>query len=87
MSHMKKNLKEDQYLIYYDINKIIKMKRIKELNKKGIEVFGDAEKYKIWMSVPNVIFGGKKPSELLNTIEGIDKVNMELIRIEYGILS
>jgi putative toxin-antitoxin system antitoxin component (TIGR02293 family) len=52
--------------------------------KKGVEVFGDEEKFVIWMNSRIIVLGGVKPRELLDSHEGIKILDDELIRIDYG---
>jgi putative toxin-antitoxin system antitoxin component (TIGR02293 family) len=54
------------------------------LYKKGISIFGTADAFNKWMAAPAYGLGGELPSELLNTITGINLINEELTRIEYG---
>lgn len=52
--------------------------------KKGVEVFGDREKFMIWMNSKIIALGRIKPKELLDSSYGIKLLNEELIRIDYG---
>ncbi len=54
------------------------------LYKRGKEVFGSDEKFNRWLNRYNPFIGGK-PSDLLNTTEGFNKILDELGRIEHGI--
>ena len=54
---------------------------------KGIEVFGDPEKFDAWLNLKNVAMGNEKPIQLLDNSFGIRLINDELIRIENGILA
>ena len=54
---------------------------------KGIEVFGDPEKFDTWLNLKNVAMGNEKPIQLLDNSFGIRLINDELIRIENGILA
>jgi putative toxin-antitoxin system antitoxin component (TIGR02293 family) len=63
--------------------KIIEMA---EVTKVGIDVFGDMEKFKLWLETPNFSLGSLKPIELLKDSYGKELVMSELIRINYGIL-
>ena len=62
--------------------KIIEMA---EVTFMGNEVFGDTEKFKLWLGAPNYALGGYKPKELLITSYGKEMVLGELTRIHYGI--
>lgn len=63
--------------------KIIEMA---EVTNVGKEVFGDMEKFKLWLDTPNFALGGMKPFELLKDSYGKDLVIGELTRINHGIL-
>jgi putative toxin-antitoxin system antitoxin component (TIGR02293 family) len=52
--------------------------------KKGVEVFGDEEKFVIWMNSRIIALGGIKPRELLDSSLGIKLLDNELTRIDYG---
>ena len=58
--------------------------KLEKLFKKGQEIFGDAAEFSRWLSKPSYGLGGRIPEQLLKYISGIDLVNRELIRIEYG---
>ncbi|HVZ97058.1 MAG TPA: antitoxin Xre/MbcA/ParS toxin-binding domain-containing protein [Chitinophagaceae bacterium] len=63
--------------------KIIEMA---EVTKVGLDVFGDMEKFKLWLETPNFSLGNLKPMELLKDSYGKELVIGELTRINYGIL-
>jgi len=63
--------------------KIIEMA---EVTKLGLDVFGDLEKFKLWLETPNFSLGNLKPIELLKDSYGKELVTSELTRINYGIL-
>lgn len=64
-----------------------KILEIVMLYYKGIEVFGDPEKFDAWLNLKNVATGGVKPIQLMDSSFGIRLINDELIRIENGILA
>lgn len=64
--------------------KIIEMA---EVTNVGLDVFGDMEKFKLWLTTPNFSLGNLKPLELLKDSYGKELVISELTRINYGILS
>jgi len=53
--------------------------------RKGVEVFGNEEKFAGWMNSNIVALGGIKPKELLDSSFGIKLLNDELIAIDYGL--
>jgi putative toxin-antitoxin system antitoxin component (TIGR02293 family) len=57
------------------------------LYNKGIEVFGNSEKFDSWLITDNIVLGNIKPKMLLDNTFGINLLKDELTRIEYGILS
>lgn len=63
--------------------KIIEMAEVTNIGK---EVFGDMEKFKLWLDTPNFSLGNLKPMELLKDSYGKELVVGELTRINYGIL-
>jgi putative toxin-antitoxin system antitoxin component (TIGR02293 family) len=64
-----------------------KIIEIAEVTNVGLDVFGDMEKFKLWLNTPNFALGNMKPIELLRGSYGKDMVLSELIRINYGILA
>jgi uncharacterized protein (DUF2384 family) len=61
--------------------------QISELYNLGIEVFGDKDKFNIWLETQNLALGGIRPKELLDNSFGIGLLKDELLRIEQGILA
>jgi putative toxin-antitoxin system antitoxin component (TIGR02293 family) len=64
--------------------KIIEMA---EVTKLGLEVFGNMDKFKLWLETPNYALGGLQPLELLKDSYGKELVTGELTRINYGIFA
>jgi putative toxin-antitoxin system antitoxin component (TIGR02293 family) len=64
--------------------KIIEMA---EVTSVGLDVFGDMEKFKLWLHTPNFSLGNLKPFDLLKDSYGKEMVISELTRINYGILA
>lgn len=56
-----------------------------EVMQIGLEVFGDAERLKLWLNTPNFALGNLKPVELLKDSYGKEKVINELTKINHGI--
>jgi putative toxin-antitoxin system antitoxin component (TIGR02293 family) len=63
--------------------KIIEMA---EVTKKGLDVFGHMDKFRLWLNTPNYALGSLKPIELLKDSYGKELVMSELIHINHGIL-
>lgn len=57
------------------------------LYKKGISIFGSVDEFNKWMSTPAYGLGEQRPTDLLVSMTGVNLVNDELTRIEYGDLS
>jgi putative toxin-antitoxin system antitoxin component (TIGR02293 family) len=55
--------------------------------KKGVEVFGNEEKFSTWMNSKIIALGGIKPRELLDSSFGINILDDELTAIAYGIFA
>jgi len=64
-----------------------KIIEITMLNKYGIEVFGEQNKFNTWLVSNSVALGGIKPKELLDSSFGIQILKDELAQIEHGILA
>jgi putative toxin-antitoxin system antitoxin component (TIGR02293 family) len=64
--------------------KIIEMA---EITHTGLEVFGNMDKFKLWLNTPNFSLGKSKPMDLLKNSYGKDLVLTELTHINHGILA
>lgn len=64
-----------------------KILQIAHIFLKGEEVFGDENKFSQWLSEENLALGGLKPKELLDNVFGIQMIEDELVKIEYGIFA
>jgi putative toxin-antitoxin system antitoxin component (TIGR02293 family) len=64
-----------------------KILEITMLYRKGVEVFGDAERFDSWLNSTSIALGNVKPKELLDNSFGITLLKDELGRIEYGVLA
>jgi putative toxin-antitoxin system antitoxin component (TIGR02293 family) len=64
--------------------KIIEMA---EVTNVGLDVFGNMEKFKLWLDTPNYSLGNLKPIELIKDSYGKEMVISELTKINYGILA
>ena len=58
-----------------------------EVTNTGLDVFGNMDKFKLWLDTPNFSLGNLKPMELLKDSYGKEMVIGELTRINYGILA
>ncbi|MBK8848115.1 MAG: DUF2384 domain-containing protein [Bacteroidetes bacterium] len=58
---------------------------IAEVAAKGKEIFGNKEKFNLWLNSPIPALHNRKPFDLLKTSTGIKLVMTTLMRIEYGI--
>ncbi|HMR19036.1 MAG TPA: DUF2384 domain-containing protein [Sphingobacterium sp.] len=57
------------------------------LFNKGVEVFGSVKAFTEWLNTSSVGLGNRIPFDLMDTITGINLIEEELIRIEYGALA
>jgi putative toxin-antitoxin system antitoxin component (TIGR02293 family) len=64
-----------------------KIIELAEVTSVGLEVFGNMEKFKLWLDTPNYALGNLKPVELLKDSYGKDMVVSELTRINHGIFA
>ena len=64
-----------------------KIVEITLLYKKGVEVFGDTDRFNSWLNSTNIALGNIKPKELLDNTFGISLLKDEISRIEYGVLA
>lgn len=64
--------------------KIIEMA---EVTNMGLDVFGEMDKFRLWLDMPNFSLGNMKPLELLKDSYGKEMVMGELVRINHGILA
>ena len=64
-----------------------KIIELAEVTNLGLEVFGDDNKFKLWLETPNYALGKQKPFELLKDSYGKEMVMGELTRIDQGILA
>ncbi len=61
--------------------------KILNLFERGIQIFSSVESFNAWLNKAAYGLGGKIPISLMNTITGIDLIEEELIRIEFGALA
>ncbi|HEY4323236.1 MAG TPA: MbcA/ParS/Xre antitoxin family protein [Mucilaginibacter sp.] len=54
---------------------------------KGVEIFGSAKNFHRWLATPAYGLGNQLPFDLMDTITGIQLIEEELIRIEFGDLA
>ncbi|MBU0765687.1 MAG: DUF2384 domain-containing protein [Bacteroidetes bacterium] len=62
-----------------------KIIEIAEVTNIGLELFGEMNKFKLWLDTPNFALGNHKPIELLRDSYGKEMVIGELTRINHGI--
>ena len=51
---------------------------------KGTEIFGSAKVFRQWLGTPAYGLGNQLPFDLMDTITGIQLIEEQLIRIEFG---
>lgn len=64
-----------------------KILEITLLYQRGVEVFGNSEKFNGWLNTKNIALGGVKSKELMDNTFGINLLKDELTRIEHGVLA
>ena len=64
-----------------------KIIELAEVTNLGLEVFGDDNKFKLWLETPNYALGSQKPFNLMKDSYGKEMVMGELTRINQGILA
>ena len=64
-----------------------KIIELAEVTNLGLEVFGDNEKFRLWLETPNYALGNLKPFYLLKDSYGKEMIIGELTRINHGILA
>jgi len=64
-----------------------KIIELAEVTNLGTGVFGDLDKFRLWLATPNFALGNLKPIELLKDSYGKDLVLNELTRIDHGIFA
>lgn len=64
-----------------------KIIEIQLLFNKGIDVFGNGNKFYKWLNSKNIALGGILPISLLDNTFGILMIKDEITRIEHGILA
>lgn len=57
------------------------------LFEKGITVFGSAAAFYKWLNVPAYGLGNQTPFDIMDTFTGMNLIEEELIRLEYGDLA
>ncbi|MBU2022260.1 MAG: DUF2384 domain-containing protein [Gammaproteobacteria bacterium] len=69
---------------------VIEASEMGELNERvhqlGLELFGDEEKWKLWIKAPALALGGKSPESIMVTKEGMKRVSDLLGQITHGVV-
>lgn len=58
-----------------------------DVQQLAASVFGSSIKALRWLNKPNRSLNGERPISRLNTIDGIEKIKIILLKIEYGVYS
>lgn len=61
--------------------------QLEDLYAYGAEVFGSAERFRLWVGEPTAALGHRRPLELIDTHSGVELVEALLGRIEHGVLA
>lgn len=70
-----------------DVTTSEKLLKLFALYSKGAAVFGSLDDFTKWLGRPAYGIGNQVPQTLLDTMTGIELINDELVRIEYGDLA
>ena len=87
------HLSEDTLRRYEKLKKIFgpmqsdRILQILMLDKRGIEVFGEAQRFSNWVRTNIPALGGARPFDLIESSFGISLLMDELGRIEHGIFA
>jgi putative toxin-antitoxin system antitoxin component (TIGR02293 family) len=78
-----------RYTLEKSFNRIVseQILQIAEVAVRGADVFGDKDKFLLWLKQPNRALGNKTPIGLLGSRFGAEMVLDELGRMEYGVFS
>lgn len=68
-----------------DFNMSDKVFQVAKLIEYAEKVFGNTDKVRFWFTMPSVVFENRLPIELIGSLSGINLINEELMRIEYGV--
>lgn len=71
----------------FDLPQSEKILEIALLFNRGVEVFGNLDRFIEWLGLENIVLRIIKPKSLLDSTFGINLLKEELTRIEHGILS
>ena len=58
--------------------------KMDEVIRKGVNLFGGEEQFKVWLTSPNLAMGNASPSKLITSILGVDLVDEALDALSYG---
>jgi putative toxin-antitoxin system antitoxin component (TIGR02293 family) len=61
--------------------------KLLNLFNKGMEIFGNMNSFMSWLNKESYGLGNQIPIHLMNTNTGIDLIEEELLRIEFGALA
>ena len=62
-----------------------KILEVTEVCHLGLEIFGDLDKFSLWLNTPNFALGKISPINLMKDSYGKDLVITELIRVDHGV--
>lgn len=78
-----------RYTLQQHFNRLLseQILQIAEVAARGARVFGDRERFLLWMKQPHRALANSSPMNLLGSRFGIEMVLDELGRIEHGVFS
>jgi len=62
-----------------------KIIEVAEVAYLGLDIFGDRERFWLWLDTPSFAFAGRKPQELLSDSYGKEMLLSTLVRMDHGI--
>jgi putative toxin-antitoxin system antitoxin component (TIGR02293 family) len=78
-----------RYTLEKSFNRMVseQILQIAEVAVRGADVFGDKDKFLLWLKQPNRALGNNTPMSMLGSRFGAEMVLDELGRMEYGVFS
>ncbi|WP_100188698.1 antitoxin Xre/MbcA/ParS toxin-binding domain-containing protein [Marinomonas sp. BSi20584] len=77
----------DTYVAMLETIETSEMKEMSvRIHQLGIELLGDEDKWRSWITAPALALGGKSPESILVTKEGINRVRDLLGQISHGVI-
>ncbi|OPY67321.1 MAG: hypothetical protein A4E57_02383 [Syntrophorhabdaceae bacterium PtaU1.Bin034] len=72
---------------HFDRNVSERAIRLAQLTARGVDAFGTKESFCQWLQTPSLALGNRAPISLLASFAGIEMVDDEIGRMEYGVVA